>query len=88
MFLNYNFNDYNQKMQCDKCGKANKKGLIFNFNMHQNEALKTMIKEANYNGLIEFKPICMACECEIDTPLKVEITHKEITGIYLKARAV
>ncbi|MCR2123226.1 hypothetical protein CUPS3785_09120 [Campylobacter upsaliensis] len=88
MFLNYVFNDYKQKMKCDKCGKSALKSLIFNFNMDKNEALKMQVKEANYNGVIEFKPLCVGCECLMETSLKVEITHKEITGIFLKARAV
>ncbi|MCR2105383.1 hypothetical protein CUPS4244_09925, partial [Campylobacter upsaliensis] len=88
MFLNYVFNDYKQKMKCDKCGKSALKSLIFNFNMDKNEALKMQVKEANYNGVIEFKPLCVGCECLMGTSLKVEITHKEITGIFLKARAV
>ena len=88
MFLNYVFNDNKQKMACDKCGKNALKSLIFNFNMDKNEALKEQVKEANYNGVIEFKPLCIGCELFMDTSFKVEITHKEITGIFLKARAL
>ncbi|MBS4275605.1 hypothetical protein [Campylobacter vulpis] len=88
MFLNYVFNDYKQKMSCDKCAKTALKSLIFNFNMDKNPALKQQVKEANYNGVIEFKPLCIGCELLMENALKVEITHKEITGIFLKVRAV
>lgn len=88
MFLNVFFEDYKQKIECDHCGRASDKKLIFNFNLDKNADFRAQIKMANYNGVLEFNPICIRCECVMDKLFKVEITHKEITGIFLKARAI
>ncbi|EAH9284260.1 hypothetical protein ACYJA9_001496 [Campylobacter upsaliensis] len=88
MFLNCFFESGKEKMVCDVCQRENDKALIFNYNVDKNAVFKQMLIEANYSGVLEFKPLCVSCECEMQTPLRFEIAHKEITGIFLKARSV
>lgn len=86
MFLNYSFENSKGKIKCDVCEKEHLKGLIFNFNMDKNANLRHLLLVEKYGGIVEFKPLCIGCECEMKEPFKIEITHKEISGLFIKAR--
>ncbi|WP_270976519.1 hypothetical protein [Campylobacter upsaliensis] len=88
MFLNCFFESGKEKIVCDVCQRENDKALIFNYNVDKNAVFRQMLIEANYSGVLEFKPLCVSCECQMKTPLRFEIAYKEITGVFLKVRAV
>ncbi|MDL0101634.1 hypothetical protein [Campylobacter felis] len=88
MFLNCFFESGKEKIVCDVCQRENDKALIFNYNVDKNAVFRQMLIEANYSGVLEFKPLCVSCECQMKTSLRFEIEYKEITGVFLKVRAV
>ena len=71
---------------CRSCGIEYFKETIFNFNLDKNNELKEKLREANYSGIVAFKPLCLKCECEIEKEMKVEILGKSFNEVILEVK--